>query len=164
MNKYFKDRQALKYYQVVREMILDYSPGESILDVGCGGSDIVLTGDFVVRQAVNTLPLEGFSVPLAVGTWPDVELPRETYDVVTCMQVMEHLPDQVIPAFAERLRAVAEKVLIVTVPFKWPKGVCKYHLQDPVDRDKMYSWLGRATEERVIRDRNVERLVCLYQM
>ena len=62
------------------------------------------------------------------------------YDIVTCLQVLEH----VRPAeeFAQKLLAVGNTV-IVSVPYKWPFGKTASHVQDPVDEEKLFSWFGR---------------------
>ncbi len=67
-------------------------------------------------------------------------VPDVKYDMATCFQVMEHVPDA--KSFAEKLLECA-KVLVVSVPYKWKEGKCKYHIHDPVDEEKMLSWFLR---------------------
>ncbi|EMI21548.1 hypothetical protein RMSM_01527 [Rhodopirellula maiorica SM1] len=153
----------MNYYAAVREAIEKHSPGESILDVGCGGTDTVMAGSFDRRYAVNQTPIPDWpcDAELIIGTWPEVELPESRFDVVTCCQVIEHLPDEAIPAFVAKLEAVAE-TLIVSVPFMWPKGMCKYHRQDPVDEEKFRGWFSRQPGSiSVIQDGRLCRLVAV---
>ena len=35
--------------------------------------------------------------------------------------------------------------LIVSVPYKWAKGFCKYHKQDPVDESKLAEWFANSS-------------------
>jgi len=66
--------------------------------------------------------------------------PGQKFDVVTCLQVLEHIPDA--GAFARKLLEVSN-VLVVTVPYKWPRGGVKSHVHDPVGEEKMLDWFGR---------------------
>ena len=86
--------------------------------------------------------------------------PSKAYDVVLCLQVLEHLSR---PAtFAKKLFHTGKHV-IISVPYKWPKGTCKYHVQDPIDEAKIRGWTGRdPDEEYIIRDGGRERIVCVY--
>jgi|GEM_PF-1243267 len=63
------------------------------------------------------------------------------FDLVTCFQVLEHVPDAT--AFAQKLLSLGDLV-VVSVPYRWPKGQCEHHVHDPVDEAKMRSWFGRA--------------------
>ncbi len=161
-NRYAEARKHLNYYKAVRGEILRYSPGESILDVGCGGTDIVLTGDFSIRHAVNATPIDPFPAELFVGSWPEIELPRERYDVVTCCQVLEHLRNEAIPPFVRRLKETAG-VLIVSVPYRWRAGRCKSHKQDPVTEKKLEKWMGKPSRLRVIEDGTLSRMIATYE-
>ena len=160
-NEYARKRKDLRYYRAVREEIMRHSPGDSILDVGCGGTDLVETGDFADRLAINLQPIESYPSPMIVGRWPFVVLPRAKYDVVLCCQVLEHLDDYEIPNFCNRLHQVA-RTLIVTVPHLWPAGRCKHHKQDPVDIDKLTRWLGVPGCWQIIVDGTAERLLAVW--
>jgi Methyltransferase domain len=88
--------------------------------------------------------------------------PGESFDLVTCFQVLEHVPDPA--AFARKLTEIG-KVVVVSVPYKWRKGKCKYHLHDPVDQAKMLAWFGRKPNYAyVARELNkVARLIHVYK-
>jgi hypothetical protein len=61
------------------------------------------------------------------------------FDLVTCFQVLEHIPDP--KPFARKLLGTG-KIIIVSVPYKWQAGACKYHIHDPVTNKKMLDWFG----------------------
>ena len=82
--------------------------GKRVLDVGCGGG---ILADSMARRGANVLGIDLATKPLKVaqlhaleaGT-PDIdyrEIPAETladeapatFDVVTCMEMLEHVPD-----------------------------------------------------------------------
>jgi hypothetical protein len=76
------------------------------------------------------------------------------------LQVLEHLEN---PAeFAQKLFQSGQTV-IISVPYKWPSGIQKNHVQDPVDEQKLKCWTGRdAIELLIVCDRR-ERLIAVYQ-
>ncbi len=59
------------------------------------------------------------------------KLPFENgeFDVVTCMEVIEHLPEGKMERVIKQLRRVAKRRLIVSVPFCEPLPLSKYHCQ-----------------------------------
>ncbi len=65
------------------------------------------------------------------------------FDLATCFQVLEHVRDPA--AFATKLMRIAD-VVVVSVPYKWKKGKCRFHVHDPVDEKKMLAWFGRKPD------------------
>ncbi|MGB0415827.1 MAG: class I SAM-dependent methyltransferase [Coraliomargarita sp.] len=72
-------------------------------------------------------------------------IPEKSYDICCCMQVLEHIPEPEVHAFAKKLFDVGKHV-VISVPFKWPEGGCEHHCQDPVDHAKLASWTGRKPD------------------
>ena len=87
--------------------------------------------------------------------------PGVPFDLVTCFQVLEHIPDPT--PFARKLLEVG-RTCIVSVPFKWEKGKCKGHIHDPVDAEKMLGWFGRKPKYQYIATElnKVKRLIQVY--
>jgi hypothetical protein len=73
--------------------------------------------------------------------------PPKKYDVVTCLQVLEHVTEAEL--FCDRLKAAARQ-LVVSVPYKWKKGWTKHHVHDPVDEDKLGGWMKRKPNHSLI--------------
>jgi hypothetical protein len=165
-SNYAKQRAGLQYYGVVRQYLEKTSPGQSILDVGCGGTPTVYAGDYEFRTAVNLEPLPHYpGVETVIGDFATVTLPRKLFSAVACCQVLEHLTDAQLPRFVRRLFAVAERSLVVSVPYKWRAGACSDHHQDPIDRPKLRKMLGRQwTEHQIVRDDGVDRIVVWYDL
>ena len=65
---------------------------------------------------------------------------NRTFDIVTCLQVLEHVEQPA--AFARKLLAAGNTV-IVSVPHEWPADSVSGHRHDPVTERKMRSWFGR---------------------
>lgn len=74
------------------------------------------------------------------GDFMDYE-PGRDFDLVLCLQVLEHLPDPA--AFCRKLLRLG-RVVIVSVPYRWPPDKTGDHLHDPVDRKKLRAWAGRG--------------------
>jgi hypothetical protein len=91
--------------------------------------------------------------------------PAERFELCTCLQVLEHI-DEPAP-FARHLLAVSRH-LVVSVPYMWPEGSSRWHVQDPVDEGKMLTWFGRPPDYQEIatEKRNTpksRRMICYYQ-
>lgn len=165
--EYWRDRATLAYYRAVRQEIESMgADAGSFLDVGNGATPVITWGDFETRHALNLnrIPDPGFDgVRWIVGNFlldPAGLLDR--YDLVTCLQVMEHLEDHEIPGFVDRLLARSEGgTLMVSVPWGWPKGTCRHHRQDPVTGEKFAQWFDGVTWTRrhTITDRGLDRAV-----
>jgi hypothetical protein len=161
---YWQERSHYNYYQVVKQR-LGYVKGKSLLDIGSADTPVVTWGTFRHRCTVDPhtrLPaLPG--VTRITGKWPLVDLtgiPRP--DVVTCLQVIEHIPDAQVMLFTERL--LRFKHLLISVPYMWPAGADPGHLQDPINLRKLIR-LMHNTEPvwmRLVRDGSVMRLVAEF--
>ena len=66
--------------------------------------------------------------------------PGRRFDIVTCLQVLEHVPRADL--FAQKLLTVGE-IVVVSVPFEWEKGRTGSHVHDPVTKEKTRGWFGR---------------------
>ncbi len=86
------------------------------------------------------------------------------YNIVICLQVLEHINDKNVKKFAQKLFSISNKYVIITVPYKWKKGICKYHLQDPVDHDKLFKWTSRVPSNTFIVKDRLPRLVAVYKI
>jgi 2-polyprenyl-3-methyl-5-hydroxy-6-metoxy-1,4-benzoquinol methylase len=85
----------------------------------------------------------------------------QRFDLLTCLQVLEHVEEP--EKFAQKLLN-SGKVLVVSVPYKWSKGACVYHIHDPVDEKKMFDWFGKPAVFSYIAKElsGVERLIQVY--
>ena len=162
--QYWQRRSDLHYYKVVREWINEQEAGERIIDVGSQSTPLVLEGNFNRRTMVDirrfTEKIPG--VEQIVSDWMKFKLPEQV-DLVLCLQVLEHLPDEVVSPFAQKLLSAGKRV-IISVPHQWPKGQCRYHLQDPVDLAKLVSWTRKEPVRHYIEKRDSkERLIALFE-
>ncbi len=129
--------------------------------------------DETVRPAVHQRYLEWFDrfertsveIPTRGCTLDEVRVihsdfmdwkPDQKYDLVLCLQVLEHVPDA--SAFALKLLTCG-RVVIVSVPYRWPAGSCSEHVHDPVDESKLKAWTERDPVESAVVD---SRFVAAY--
>lgn len=160
---YWIPRSGYRYYQTVRRWLNQFHYGGSILDVGGHDTPVAAWGDFDRRTIVtqkdvaNRLPHVEYNIMDFMDFDPD-----RKFDVVTCLQVLEHLEQ--VDRFAEKLLSHAKVALIVSVPHKWDSDANEAHPQDPVDIVKLSSWFGREPDEQVvfIEEGGVERLVVMF--
>jgi hypothetical protein len=85
--------------------------------------------------------------------------PDGLFDLVLCLQVLEHLPRP--RPFAHKLLRIGRTV-IISVPYRWPAHEHGSHLHDPVDEAKLRRWTGAEPVETSIVDDGKQRLVAVY--
>jgi hypothetical protein len=161
---YYESRADLFYYKVVKDWINRYSPGKQIIDVGSHSTPIVLEGEFEHRMMVDLKPFQVDypQVEQIQTDWMTLDLEAKS-DLVLCLQVLEHLDDELVARFAQKVIASGKKA-IISVPYRWRKGYCKYHCQDPVTLEKLISWTSQEPVEYYIESRDPdERLIALFE-
>lgn len=164
--KYWERRQGMMYYEYVRALAFPLAAkARSLIDVGSHGTSLAEDFDWIPERVALDLrtPYASEAVRGIQADFLAFE-PDRRYDFALCLQVLEHVPEA--GAFAQKLLAVADRVL-VSVPYRWPEGVCKHHCQDPVDEAKLAAWFGRAPDYRLVveepfRDRRNSRRLIAY--
>lgn len=140
--EYVESRKDMIYYKYVRSLISICSiNAKSMLDVGSGAVDLLSHCSNVTEKYSLDLrhPLEADGV---VGIKEDFLKweSNKKFDIVCCFQVLEHIQD--VESFCQKLLQLATYEIIVSVPYMWEKGKSKFHVQDPVDVDKLVGWFG----------------------
>lgn len=160
---YWTSRQRLRYYRVVMRWLSRLGSGRLLLEIGGANTPVVTWGQFDQRIAIDaSSPYFGEGVSAYKQDWMDFVM-RGNATVTTCLQVLEHLPDDRVVPFARKLLAHTEWA-IISVPYLWPKGLCKHHLQDPVSRETLIGWCGRKpVRSRIVQDGRLKRLVALFE-
>lgn len=159
---YWRRRAKDRYYDEVYRLAEQQAvAGGSVLDVGALEARMLTRlSKFRRRVALDRgkiAPQEGVETIRAnFFEWT----PTEQFDLVLCLQVLEHIPDA--KTFAHRLFA-AGRTVIISVPYRWPRGKCEGHVHDPVDEEKLRSWTDRdPTFQVVVKDKS-ERLIAVYE-
>jgi hypothetical protein len=159
---YWEERRQMAYYREVIRLARQFAPtARSVLDVGPHGTPLVCELDWIPDKTV--VDLAKVEIPGVTCLQMDFlqYMPSQVFDLVLCLQVLEHVP--LAEAFARKLLDTGRTV-IISVPFRWPAGVCKPHVHDPVDREKLLGWTGRASiTDVVVRDRRRDRLIAVLE-
>ena len=164
--KYWSKRSDLIYYKYVDYMIRVLArDSNSLIDVGTGNCPYLEWWNWInVRKSIDIVaPYSSGEVEGITANILDHKF-ETIYDVCTCLQVLEHIPEP--GPFAKRLFEVG-KTVVISVPYGWPKGKTKGHVQDPVTEDKLKEWTGReptyscvATEP--FKKTHDQRLISVY--
>lgn len=112
---------------------------ESILDVGCGNGDFLATFDDSYKKTgidVCIPPLRQMRCPAVAGSVDALPVKSLAFDMVTCFEVLEHLPHGAFQGALRELQRICRKYLVVTVPnrqnldqslVKCPECSCRYN-------------------------------------
>lgn len=158
--EYWKHRQKLKYYQVVKTWLEELTGYESLLDVGSADTPVSQWGNFETRTAINKdfkPKLDG--VNCIKCSWTKA---TEKADVITCLQVLEHFETEYLKKFVSKIFS-SSKVSIISVPYLWRNGSCVYHKQDPINKTKFVDLVGREPQKiEIVNEQSCKRLVAMF--
>lgn len=112
-----KGRWVSYWHQV--SSVLELEP-KSVLVVGPGDGIVV---DVLKKQIgkVKTFDIEKELNPDIVGSVNNIPLPDNSFDVVLCAEVLEHLPFEKFEKCLSELRRVAGKYVVLSLPHFGPQ-------------------------------------------
>ena len=142
MAVYWARRQQYVYYYVVRQLTEGLGKNAaSMLDVGSAATPFLDWFAHIPERASLDLsfPYDGPGVTPITTDFLKWE-PGRRFDVVTCLQVLEHVPRADL--FAQKLLAVGE-IVVVSVPFEWEKGRTGRTSTIRSREEKTRGWFGR---------------------
>jgi hypothetical protein len=159
---YWERRRDFNYYAEAVRLARAHAPnGRSVLDVGANETEVtnllhwfdrrvVLDRSYVApRPGVETVTIDFMRYQ-----------PPVSFDLVLCLQVLEHVADPA--SFAKKLLATGRTV-ILSVPHAWPAGLVPDHVHDPIDEHTLGSWTGREPAEvSIVEDLGKKRLLAVY--
>jgi SAM-dependent methyltransferase len=163
---YWRNRSDLIYYRYIEYIMRVVGrDATSMVDVGSGNCPYLEWFDWIQdkRSVDIRVPYQSDTVQGIQGDIHELTFDRK-FDLCTCFQVLEHVPDAA--QFAHRLQELAETI-IVSVPYKWPANSTKGHVHDPVTYAKLTEWMGREANYKIIarepfRSQKHERLIAIY--
>jgi hypothetical protein len=151
-----RERNKAYYKQIVnysREFAAD---AQTSLDVGNYGCEYVYELDWIPKRTVLDVIEDMFSLDDRIEKIKADFLlwnPPHKYDLVTCLQVLEHFDDPM--PFIDKLRQVQGNVLIVSLPYMWPTDHTPSHKHDPISLNTIHFWLGdNSVAETIITEEN----------
>jgi len=118
---YRETLRAIARFQEVRPLL---HPGMKVLDVGCGGGFFPYVARTQGFDAQGIEPNQGFAeyasktfdVPTANAFFQDVDIPEESFDLVTLNHVLEHVEDPCAALGQLRKWLKTDGYLVVEVP------------------------------------------------
>jgi hypothetical protein len=163
LSGYWETRRHMNYYREAVRLAREHvSGGDRVLDVGSEETRLLGELDgFERRVALDIRPFPPQpGVERVVADFLEYR-PDGPFDLVLCLQVLEHV-DAPGP-FARKLLATG-RVVIISVPYRWPKGLEEDHIHDPIDEAKLRSWTGAdPVEVCLVTDRSRQRLIAVYR-
>ena len=141
-NEYWERRAWSLYLHAVKDVVGNLGrDAKSIIDVGSAACPYLDWYDWIPHK--TSLDLRRPYVAPGINsvksdflTWN----PDRDYDILTCLQVMEHVPSA--EEFAQKILSIS-KIAVVSLPFMWKAGLNVSHVHDPVDEEKIIGWFGR---------------------
>jgi len=112
--------------------------GSRVLDVGVGSGQLIntiaLSGEFASVTGIDIATHSKFvrmtdSFDLRRMDVASMSFEDNFFDVVICMEVLEHLDEHKFRTALAELRRVCRSQLILSVPFEEPKPLPRYHKQ-----------------------------------
>jgi ubiquinone/menaquinone biosynthesis C-methylase UbiE len=108
------------------ESTIDLIPNdvESLVDIGCGNG-VFLNQLLARNKEIRVLGVDRSNAALKhvecdskIGDIIDIPIESNSYDCVTCLQVLEHIPMRVYNKALDELARISKKYIIIGVPFE----------------------------------------------
>ncbi len=137
---YWNARRHMLYYKAVQQFVsVIGDQAKTLVDIGSGSAEYTAWFDWIPDRYVLDIhvanPPPGVT---AINTDFLEFVPEFRFDVALCLQVLEHIDDPT--KFCDKLKTLSKRLLI-SVPYKW-LGNAEGHIHDPVDEEKLRSWMG----------------------
>ncbi len=139
---YWRKRSDMIYYQYFRFMVRCLgAEAKSMIDVGSGNAPYLEWFDWIPERVSIDLqsPYTSENVRGVEGNIFNFSV-DQPFDICSCMQVLEHVPEP--EPFAHRLLELG-RIVLISVPYRWPAGSNRHHVHDPVDLASVVRWFGR---------------------
>ena len=163
---YWQHRMDMMYYHNVDYIMRTVAKGaKSMIDIGTANCPYQEWFDWIPKRVSfdQTPPYQSENVTGIQADFLTYEF-KKKYDVCTCLQVLEHIPN--VEEFAQKLLTVSDLV-IVSVPHRWGERAADDHIHDPVSYEKLTGWMGREANYHIViqepfRARVGQRLIAIY--
>lgn len=161
---YWNARRQMIYYQALYQFVCVVGRNaQSLIDIGTASAQYVEWFHWIPNRHILD-----FRIPKKPEGVTCIEAdfliydPLQKFDVVLCLQVLEHVPDPA--AFCAKLKSIARKLLL-SVPYKW-LGNSPGHIHDPVDEQKLENWMGiKPNNSQIVTEPFREsRLIAYYDL
>lgn len=153
-NAYFKGRW--EYFNIVLNMIKKIEP-KSVLEVGSAGCKLVKDSKVVdISNQYNGIK---YDVDYLLDITKDLDQIKERFDLIICLQVLEHLGNSQKMVFSGLLERTDN--LIISVPYLWTdkRELSHYNITD----DIIKNWTcNKDPKEEIVIGDNKKRKIIRY--
>jgi len=120
-----KERFISYWHQINEIMILE---PDSILEIGIGNG---LVFNYLGQRGfkVTTMDIDERLKPDKIGSVLSIPLPDESFEVVACFEVLEHLPYKDFPKALNEISRVSNKYAVLSLPES--TRTCRLNIQIP---------------------------------
>ncbi len=156
------------YYNETVKLAKRHCPqAKTLIDIGNYGCEYVYEFAWIPHKTVLDITDDIFNLPDSIKkikhdflSWE----PENQYDLVTCLQVLEHFADA--SPFIERLLRITRGHLLITLPYNWPKGYAPDHKYDPMNLASIHNMFPFAFDEEMIvkEKRGIERFLGIKRL
>jgi ubiquinone/menaquinone biosynthesis C-methylase UbiE len=115
--KYVFSGRWMSYWHQLNEVFK--TQPESVLVIGLGDSIVANILKSRIRK-MTTLDVDGDLAPEVIASVEKIPLADNSFDMVLCAEVLEHLPFEKFNSCLEELRRVAKKNVVLSLPFFGP--------------------------------------------
>ncbi len=164
--RYWAHRSDMMYYHYVDYIVRTVGrEAGSMIDVGSASSPFIERFDWI-REKLSLDMAPPYASDTVMGIQGDlmqIEFARK-FDLCTCLQVLEHIPD--VRPFARKLLTLSDLV-VVSVPFMWPTSAAEDHIHDPISYEMLTDWMGMEANYHIVvsepfRGKVGDRLIAVY--
>ena len=110
---YDSKERFVSYWHQINELVK--LRARSYLEIGIGNS---LVANYLRQRGFNvtTMDIDPYLTPDLLGSVAKIPFTNESFDVVACFELLEHLPyEQLIPMLQE-IRRVSKKFVVLSLP------------------------------------------------
>lgn len=165
LEAYWDQRKDFVYVNVIRQILAIVGiSARTVVDVGSNSTPMLEffpKGEGLKRYSVD--PGSPYVADNVISVREDFIQweADEAIDVITCFQVMEHVPDPT--TFAKRLLELGE-VCIVSVPYHEPAGASPSHIHSMISEETISKWFGKKLNFTYIAREldGVERIIAVF--
>ena len=113
-------------YKERRELISNIIPDDvnSIIDIGCGKGEIINSLSSIKKNikllAVDVTDINKANIKsdFLIGSLPNIKVKDKSFDLVLCLEVLEHLSNDIFQESLNELSRIAKKYIIIGVPYR----------------------------------------------
>ena len=166
--KYREAHRKTKRIARCQNIVHSFGNCTSILDVGCkslGFLELVgepytekLQIDYCLPHIVGSVPFQKLNL---LDLYKDRRNCLAKYDVVVCLEVLEHVEPTGKQDFAMNLLKLAKKHLVISIPYNW-KDTKEVHPHNGINESNLMEWFYPYEADRMYGKEDGGHLIAVF--